>query len=87
MIELAENQIEVVHPLNLIEIEWLTDNYDCDHAGCSGGWAEGAIVKLNGEVIIECIPQASCFGSVHNWSNEEIYAKIFDYLGYVVKGE
>lgn len=87
MIEIAENQIEVVHPLNLIEIEWLVDNYDCDHAGCSGGWAEGATVKLNGEVIIECIPQASCFGSEDNWSNEEIYAKIFDYLGYAVKGD
>lgn len=67
-----------------LEIEWLEDSTDCDQAGCDGGYATGAVVRLNGNIILECIPKASCFGSENDWTAYEIYEKIINTLGYEV---
>lgn len=72
--------------MNQIKIEWLHDQYDCDHAGCSGGFSQGAKVWLNDDLIINCIPVASCFGGDH-WGVDEIYALIFEKLGYKLTHE
>ena len=68
-----------------IEIEWLSDSNDCDQAGCGGGYATGAIVKLNGEVILELIPVARCWDS-DSWDVYEVYRQLLMKLtGYTVE--
>lgn len=62
-----------------IEIEWLSDYSDCDQAGCSGGYSEGAIVKVDGNTILELIPKAHCFGG-DSWDKEDVWAKILEKL-------
>lgn len=66
----------------MIEIEWLWDEQDCELCGwtCS----KGAIVKLNGEAIIRLEPVAHCYNGV-DYSEEFVYKKILDYLGYEIK--
>ena len=55
-------------------IEWLEDTYECEDCGMS--WAEGAIVKLDGEIILEMLPVAHCYGGKH-WDQVEVYRMIF----------
>jgi hypothetical protein len=62
-----------------IEINWLSDSSDCDQAGCSGGWSEGAIVKVDGNTILELIPKAHCFGGDH-WDKDDVWTKILEKL-------
>ena len=64
-----------------IKIEHLSDTSDCETCGMS--WAEGAIVYLNEEVLLEMIPHASCFGGDH-WSESDIYKNILLKLGYQI---
>lgn len=63
-----------------IEIEWLDDGNDCDQ--CGGGYAAGARVTLDGELLLELIPRASCFGSEDDWDTDQVYARILQALGY-----
>jgi hypothetical protein len=42
--------------------------------------ALGAIVRFNGAVIAELMPQASCFSST-TYDESEVYATIFNILG------
>lgn len=62
-----------------IEINWLSDYYDCDQAGCSGGYSEGAIVKVDGNTILELIPKAHCFGGDH-WDRDAVYILLIQKL-------
>jgi len=64
-----------------IRIEWLTDSTDCDQAGCSGGYSEGAKVYFDDELAIDLSPVASCFGGV-NYGFEEVFARILSELGH-----
>lgn len=64
-----------------IRIEWLTDTSECDQAGCSGGWAEGARVYFDGELALDLEPAAHCYDSV-SYSNEEVFARILSKLGH-----
>jgi hypothetical protein len=66
---------------SLIHAEWLYDSTDCDQAGCSGGWSEGARVTINGDFWFELTPQASCFGGP-SWGKEEVFAEILKRLGH-----
>lgn len=66
-----------------IEIEWLSESNDCDQAGCSGGWGEGAIVKIDGEEVVSLVPEISCFGGT-SYSSDEVYAAILKHLGHEV---
>jgi hypothetical protein len=65
-----------------IEIEWLSDSNDCDQ--CGGGYADGARVTLDGELLLELIPRASCFGSTDDWSEAAVHDAILRALGYEV---
>jgi hypothetical protein len=83
MIELAdEDKVQAVHDLNLIEIEWIADYFDCET--CGGAYADGAVVRMNGEVILELLPEASCYGGT-SYEQEDVFKAIFKHLGYEVK--
>jgi hypothetical protein len=72
--------------MKLIEIEWLSDVYDCET--CGSDWADGAIVKFDGEVVIDMTPVAHCYDGV-SFSQDQVYAAILEKLGHVLvfKGE
>jgi len=62
-----------------IEINWLSESSDCDQPGCSGGYSEGVIVKVDGKTIIELIPVATCFGG-ESWDRDQVWAMVLDKL-------
>jgi hypothetical protein len=64
-----------------IRIEWLYDSTDCDQAGCSGGYAEGAKVYFDDKLTLDLSPAASCFGGV-DYDKEDIFARILSKLGH-----
>jgi len=63
----------------MLEIEWLDDESDCDT--CGANWARGARVTLNGEHLLMLRPTAACFNG-NDWSDEEIFREILNSLGY-----
>lgn len=63
---------------NILEIEWLSDTHNCEVCGPS--FSEGAIVRLNNAVILEMIPQASCYSS-ETYDVTEVYDSVFDLMG------
>lgn len=67
-----------------IHIEWLSDETNCDQAGCSGGYSTGARVTKDGELLIELIPHASCFGSSDDWGTHDVFTRILNALGHEV---
>jgi len=70
-----------------LKIKWLFDDVYCETPGCSGGYAEGAVVTLDGEEILRLEPVASCFGSEYDWDRDVVYHMIFERLGFLVKDE
>lgn len=64
-----------------LEFEWLTDECECDT--CGYGYAEGANVTLNGEVILSLKPVASCYGG-DDYSPQEVFVRVLEKLGYDV---
>lgn len=62
-----------------IEIEWLSDSNDCDT--CGGGYAEGAVVKIDGVTALDLTPHSSCYGGT-SFSQDEVYQRVFAHLGY-----
>jgi hypothetical protein len=54
-----------------------SDYHPCDENGCSGGGAEGARIELDGMVLVNLIPIASCFGGT-SFSEEDILQKILE---------
>ena len=64
-----------------IRIEWLYDSTDCDQAGCSGGYAEGAKVYFDDKLTLDLSPEASCFGGV-NYNHQDVLSLILDELGH-----
>lgn len=64
-----------------VSIEWLHDYSDCDQAGCSGGYCEGARVKIDGEIALDLTPRADCFGG-DNWDRDEVFGLILRHLGH-----
>ncbi len=65
-----------------IEIEWLSDSVDCET--CGGNWAEGAIVKVDGEVVLDLSPAAACCSAV-SYSETEVWTKVLEHLGHEVE--
>ena len=63
-----------------IKIEWLSEYSDCDQAGCSGGYSEGAKVWFDDKLVLNLQPVAGCFGG-DSWDNEEVFRLILDKLG------
>lgn len=66
-----------------IRIEWLTDSFDCDQAGCSGGYSEGAKVYFDDKLVLDLSPSADCFGGV-DYDKDEVFARILSELGHVL---
>lgn len=64
-----------------IEITWLSDSTDCDQAGCGGGYSEGFIATLDGSLLAEFIPKASCYGG-DSCDENDAYKIIFKALGF-----
>lgn len=65
-----------------IEIEWLTDDHDCDTCGTS--YAEGARVKIDGVLALDMTPSAHCFGGAHH-SDADVFTAILRHLGHTVE--
>ena len=60
MIHIRESTILItVMKMKKIEIERLFDDYECETCGSS--YAEGGIVQIDGEQILERIPRAYCY--------------------------
>lgn len=49
--------------MSKLKIEWSNDVYDCEDCGTS--YSDGAIVKLDNEVILNAPASAHCMGSVN----------------------
>lgn len=64
---------------DIINIEWLSDEHDCETCGSS--YSDGAKVTHKGEVIVDMPPIAHCFGGDHH-TPEEVYEAIIKHLGY-----
>lgn len=62
-----------------ISIDWLTDNHDCETCGSS--WAEGARVRIDGQVALELIPLAHCYDG-SSWDEREVFAALLAHLGH-----
>lgn len=67
--------------MSKIEITWLTDETSCETCGSS--WAEGATVKIDGEVALSLEPVAACFGG-DSYSDREVFRRILAHLGHEV---
>lgn len=65
-----------------IEIEWLSDDSDCEVCGMS--WAEGARVVIDGEEALLLKPTAGCFGGT-TYSEKEVFSAILSHLGHTVE--
>lgn len=79
--ETKEYQPSLFRKENTIEIQWLTDENDCDT--CGPCYAEGAKVLLNGEPLLDLIPAAACFNG-DDYSSSEVFLRILGELGYEV---
>lgn len=64
-----------------IRIEWLSASSDCDQAGCSGGYSEGARVWFDGELALDLPPEPSCYGSTF-YDQEQVFGLILAKLGH-----
>lgn len=65
-----------------LEIIRLTDENECESCGTS--WAYGYRAFVDGELLCEVIPSASCFDSI-SVDDCEIYTQIIHKLGYEVE--
>jgi hypothetical protein len=64
-----------------LTISRLSDEHDCETCGSS--WAEGAEVRLNGNLILNLVPCASCFGDT-SYGDSEVLLAILEHIGYAV---
>jgi len=65
-----------------IKIEWLSDDHDCET--CGSTYADGALVWLDGDLILELSPSAYCYDSTH-YDEADVYRHILEKLGYEIK--
>jgi hypothetical protein len=66
-----------------ISIEWLTDYHNCETCGSS--YAEGAVVSIDGQIVLEMRPVAHCFGGT-NYYESDVYGRILQHLGHTISG-
>ncbi|PWL18850.1 hypothetical protein DKP76_07250 [Falsochrobactrum shanghaiense] len=65
-----------------ISIEWLDDTYDCETCGSS--WAEGALVYIDGLLVLDLQPSAHCYNGV-SYQEGDVYQRILEHLGHGVE--
>lgn len=61
-----------------VEIQWSEDEFDCET--CGGIYARGAVVQLDGKIILDKPAIAACFGS-QEVDDIEVYQVILKNLG------
>ena len=64
-----------------IEIKWIFDDHDCDT--CGNTWSSGAIIKFDGQEVMNLKPVASCFGGTH-FDDTEVLRLIIEKLGHTI---
>lgn len=65
-----------------LEVTLLEDHHDCET--CGSAFAQGALVRLNGEVVVDRTPCAHCFGS-KSYPLDQVLCEALERLGYEVK--
>lgn len=67
---------------NLIYVEWLHDEYDCENCGPS--YATGYKLEISDEtgvVVMERVPIAHCYDG-QDFDRQHLLEDIMDYFGY-----
>lgn len=64
-----------------IEIVWLEDTHHCETCGTS--YADGARIRIDGDVALELIPHAHCLGGDH-FDRDDIYKRLIEHLGHTI---
>lgn len=64
-----------------LEILWKSASSECETCGPS--CADGALVKLGGEELLDLIPLADCFGG-QDYDQKEVFIRVLNELGYEV---
>lgn len=62
----------------MFEIVFMDDSHDCETCGSS--YAEGYLIKKDGEVVVDKTPSASCFGGA-NYNQNEAYLELVKLTG------
>lgn len=65
-----------------LEVTLLEDHHDCET--CGSAFAQGALVRLNGEVVVDRTPCAHCFGD-KSYPLDQVLCEALERLGYEVK--
>lgn len=65
-----------------IKVIEMSDYADCEQ--CGGNYADGGVVKIDGEVVLDFTPTAACFGN-HNISLAGLLLKTLEHLGHTVE--
>lgn len=65
-----------------IEIEMLTDSYECDTCGWSDAY--GAKVYFDGKLVLDMTPIAHCY-SFNTYHDDDIFSTILQKLGHTVE--
>lgn len=65
-----------------IEVIEMSDYADCEQ--CGGNYADGGVVKIDGDVVLDFTPTAHCFGN-NNTSLSELLIKTLEHLGHTVE--
>ena len=60
-----------------LSIDWSYDEHECETCGCS--YSEGAVVKLDDEIILDFPAHAHCFSMV-NVGYEDILKSLCEHL-------
>lgn len=68
--------------MSKIEIIIMSDYNECEQ--CGGAYEDGGVVKIDGKVVFEHIPQASCFGN-EDVSTEGLLIEALKVLGHDVQ--
>ena len=68
----------------MIHIEWLTDWSDCETCGPSS--ANGAVVSVDGEEVIDLQPAAACYDGTSHEAGE-VFQRLLEHLGHTVTYE
>ena len=68
--------------MSKIEIIVISDHNNCDQ--CGGGYEDGGVVKINGKVVFEHVPRASCFDN-KDVTTEDLLVEALKALGHEVE--
>lgn len=70
--------------MSKIVIQVMSDWNDCEQYG--GGTEDGGVITIDGEVVFEHIPNASCFGN-NSVSDYDLFKLAIEKLGHTLEIE